>query len=91
VKSNFFGLRLIEEVRGNGLLNVSSQLFPIIRLREDVVGKTFSNVTAAGFLCDTEYNFHGLILPRPLPTSKTIGALHRMPTVSSMQILKTIV
>jgi hypothetical protein len=70
VKPNLFGLRLIEEIRGNRLLNVSSQIFPAIRLREDVVGKTFGDEAAAGFLCDTEYKFHGLILPCPLTTQQ---------------------
>ena len=48
---------LVEEVGGDGLANMGSQLVPVIALGEYVMRQALSNKAAIRFLCDAKDNF----------------------------------
>jgi hypothetical protein len=60
MKPNAIRFGLVKEVRIGGFLNVSSQPFPCIALRKNVMGKAFRYETLIIFLGDTKDNFHGI-------------------------------
>ncbi len=51
------GFLLVEEVGGDGLANMGSQLVPVIALGEYVMRQALSNKAAIRFLCDAKDNF----------------------------------
>lgn len=56
------GLWLIEEVSGNRLLHILTQLLPSIALSENVVRQALSHESTISFLCDTKDDFHAFNL-----------------------------
>ena len=58
MESNGGWLGLIKEIRGDCFPDIGAQMFPVIRLRENVVGKAFRHQALIGFLCHRKYDFH---------------------------------